>query len=122
MSSAPPWLDAIVATTVDDLRTKIGPRGVLVLTWGAEDSCYRTNVKPEILPGVLRALAEKLAPIRKDGTSQVLVKEDGSTVEIPPDHAAREAVAAEKAAAEKAAADKAATLPQLHEPVEPTTP
>lgn len=89
-----PTYDRIVADVTARAMAAGSPeKHVLVLIWDNADTSYLCNAKPEILPGILRALAEKLAPIEKDGSSTVLIKPDGQKVVVPPDPEARAAAA-----------------------------
>lgn len=107
-------LDRIVADVTARAIAAAPGKGVLVLVWDKTDTSYQSNVKPPLVPAVLRALADKLAPIQKDGSSTVLVQPDGQKVVVPPDPQAR-AAAAEQAAEDAAMREaEAEAEPKLH--------
>jgi hypothetical protein len=79
-------MDAVVQSLADKGLSLIGNRGIIVIVWGGEETpSYRANIKPELVPAILRALADKLAPLEKDGTYSYIVKPDGSRTVIPKD-------------------------------------
>ncbi len=76
-------IDSVVEDLIARGMPQIGNRGILVLVWGPNDTSYRANIKPELVPAILRALAHNLAPVQKDGSSTYVVNPDGSKTKVP---------------------------------------
>ena len=77
-------VDTVVQDLIASAIPKIGNRGIIVVVWGDKDTCYRANIKPELVPTILTALADKLAPVQKDGSRTYIVQPNGDKKLVPP--------------------------------------